>query len=236
MKTPDKCPKSAGAGAPSAFTRCVKCGGTLVAGKIHKEKDAQATELTCKGCRRRYASIDMKIPYGGENGKNEIKVDLAWKKFLDSTPPSEIRKPISELVLPDKTEVDATDMGKYSDIFFSLESPIFSAWGQQPFLKDKDVLGAFQAILEDLDSQPDGSLAWLLATSLKARLMFCKGRGGKDFTLGEAVSCIKLLIHIAHEHENTDGDGYLRWVRAFFTTGLPQTHKENLEYLLKNEL
>jgi len=221
MKTPEKCPK---------------CGGKLAKGETHREKDASATEYICKGCGKKYAAIDMKIPYRSESEKKQIEEDFAWKKFLDGTPPSEIRQLIASLVLPDATEVDATDMGRYSDIFFALESIVLSGWEQKPSLRDKDVLEAVDTLLSDLDNQPEGSFAWLLATSLKARLMFRKGRGGKDFTLGEVVSCIKLLAHIAREHENSAGDGYLRWVRAFFTTGLPKTSMENLDYLVENEL
>ena len=234
MEIPKKCPKSVSADAPTAFTHCVKCGGKLVAGKTHREKDARATEIVCKGCGGRYASIDMKIPYSSESEKKGIEEDLAWKKFIANTPLEEIRRPIALLLLPDAAEVDATDMGKYQDIFFALESSVFSGWNQKPALRDNDVLEAFQTLLDDFDSQPEGSLAWLLATSLKARLLFRKGRGGTDFTLGEAVSCVKLLIRIAHEHENSTGDGYLWWARAFFTTGLPQTPGENLDYLLEN--
>ncbi len=216
--------------------KCAKCGGKLVAGKTHKEKDARVTAIICKGCGERYASIDMKIPYSSESEKKGIEEDLAWKKFIANTPLEEIRKPIATLLLPDAAEADATDMGRYEDIFFALESSIFTGWNQNSALKDSDVLEAFHTLLDDFDSQPDGSFAWLLATSLKARFLFRKGRGGKDFTLGEAVSCIKLLIRIAREHENPAGDGYLRWVRAFFTTGLPQTPMENADYLLENEL
>jgi len=221
MKIPEKCPK---------------CGGKLAKGETHRDRDFSATKYTCKGCGKKYAAIDMKILYSSESERKQVEEDLAWKQFLDNTPPSEIRKPIASLVLPDAAEVDATDMGKYSDIFFALESMIFTGWRQQPSLDDKEVLEALDTALSDLDSQPEGSFAWILATSLKARLMFRKGRGGKDFTMGEIVSCIRLLARIAREHENSTGDGYLRYLRAFFTTGLPETAKEHVDYLVKNEL
>ncbi len=213
---------------------CPQCRGKLITGKRHKDGEATAVELVCKDCKKRYASIDMKVPV--EDTDREMAEDLEWKKFLEKTPLPQIRLPISGMVLPDSAEVDATDMGKYEDIFFSLESSVFSGWNQNPKLLDNDVIESFSMLLKDLDNQPEGKLSWLLETSLKARLLFRERSGQGKFSIGEVNSCIKLLLYIAKEHENRTGDGYLRWVKTFFTTGLPETPEEHLEYLYKNEI
>lgn len=204
--------------------KCKKCGRKLVVGKIVDGGDGVvATELKCKHCNESF--WDLKFPVeqlgsdDGEGGISEAEVCL----------------PLAEFVEPDDKPADVHDMGKYSDVFFSIEYVVLSLWKSNPKMKDKEVIKALRILQENFDNHEGGSVADELAKSVKAMLVMRRKKGKRRYTKGEIISCVALLEGIAKEHENSKGDGYLRWVRTFFEGKLPETEEEMFEYAVENE-
>lgn len=201
---------------------CEKCGGKFVVCEIAKEGEVVATKLKCEHCDT--CITDIKMP-------TEDFVRMGGNYISDA----DVCRPLAELVKPDAGLVDARDMGRYADVFFALEHTVLLLWKSDQRLRDSDVNEAFRSLRNDFDNSEEGSVADELARSVKAMLISRRMKRKGEYTRGEIISCVKLLEGIAKEHENSQGDGYLRWVKTFFEGKLPATQKEIADYITKNE-
>ncbi|MDI6902318.1 MAG: hypothetical protein QMC77_01110 [Methanocellales archaeon] len=127
------------------------------------------------------------------------------------------------------------DMADYYDVFFAVENTTFLYWSSHPDMNDRDVIDAFNSLIRDFNNQKEGSLASEISKGVKAILILRKRNKNRDYTFGEIISCILLLIKLANEHESSDGMGYLKWIKAFFEGRMPKTEEEIMEYILQNE-
>ena len=108
-------------------------------------------------------------------------------------------------------------------------------WQGKPILKDKTVISAYRKLTKDFDKQKKGSLASEISLHVKAELVRNRIEGGRDYTYGEIMSCLKYLIKIAKNHNSPSGRGYLQWIKTIFEGNMPETGEEILEYILKHE-
>ncbi|MFQ5974778.1 MAG: hypothetical protein ACE5J5_00485 [Candidatus Hydrothermarchaeales archaeon] len=142
---------------------------------------------------------------------------------------------IAKLVINDKKQVKINDMADYYDLFFAIENTTMLYWESHTDMTDKDVINAFNRLLRDFDNQKERTLASEISKGIKAILILRKNDKKGDYTFGEIVSCIILLMKIAKEHQSSDGIGYLKWIKAFFERRMPLTEEEIIEYIFQNE-
>lgn len=143
--------------------------------------------------------------------------------------------PIAKLVINNKKGVKINDMADYYDLFFAIENTTLLYWESHTDITDKDVINAFNRLLRDFDNQKEGTLESEISKDIKVILILRKNDKKEDYTLGEIVSCIILLMKIAKEHQSSNGIGYLKWIRAFFEGRMPLTEEEITEYIFQNE-
>jgi len=154
----------------------------------------------------------------------------------DELTEEDVQVPLSTLVINKKTPVKIRDMADYSDIFFAMENTVLDRWLENPTLRDQDVLRAYTSLLKDFDHRPDGTLDAEIAKNVKALLLYRKKDKERDFTYGEVLSCLSMLITIAKQHRSSDGKGYLKWVKIFFDGKMPTNVQDILNYISQNEL
>ena len=126
-------------------------------------------------------------------------------------------------------------MGDYADVFFAIEHVVFAWWESNPRMNDEEVLCTYRTLARKFDGQKEGTLPSEIEKSIKTMLIARKRKGERDYTFGELLSCIDLLIGLVRQHESSDGIGYLKWIKLFFEGRLPEP-EEGLEYILKNEM
>jgi hypothetical protein len=148
----------------------------------------------------------------------------------------EVRVPLSTLVINKRTPVQIRDMADYGDIFYAIENTVLQIWKEDRRFHDRDVLSAYASLLKDFDHQPDDSLASEIAMAVKAFLLLRKHNKQKEYTYGEITSCLSKLVTIAKDHRSSDGAGYLKWVKTFFSGKMPTSINDIMEYIFKNEM
>lgn len=146
------------------------------------------------------------------------------------------KRPLAELVDSNKEKVVVEDDDDYLRILLTIEDMVLFTWQTRPILKDKTVLSAYKKLTKDFDKQKKGSLASEISMRVKAELVRNRIEGGRDYTYGGIMSCLKYLIKIVKNHHRPDGRGYLYWVKIVFEGNMPETEEEILEYILKHEL
>ena len=127
----------------------------------------------------------------------------------------DVKTPISKLVINNKKRVKINDMADYYDIFFAIENTTLLYWNSHPNITDEDVVNAFNKLLQDFDVRDEETLASEISKGVKAILILRKWDKKRDYTMGEIISCVSLLIKLAKEHKSPDGIGYLKWIRVF---------------------
>ena len=149
---------------------------------------------------------------------------------------ADVNRPLAELVESGNGKVAIEDIADYHEIFASIESVVLFMWQENPALKDKTVLSAYNKLKKDFDSQKKGSLAYTISQSVKGQLMLNRIKGERSYTYGEIISCVRLLIKLVKQHRSPSGIGYLQWIKTFYEGNMPQTDEEILEYTLKYEI
>ncbi len=142
---------------------------------------------------------------------------------------------MKSLVDPDKTQVDASEMNEYSNIYITIESTVMERQKARPSLKDRNVLSALRKLKKGFEGHKENSLEAKIAKNLKVLLALRREVGEEDYTMGEINSCIMSLIKIVKNHASPSGKGYIRWIEAFFENRLPVTEREISEYIRKEE-
>lgn len=148
----------------------------------------------------------------------------------------DVKVPIAKLVANDKKRVKIKDMADYYDIFFAVEKTTFFYWESHPNITDRDVINAFNSIIQDFDNQKEGTLASEISKGVKAILILRKRNKKRDYTSGEITSCISLLINLAKEHKSSDGIGYLKWIKTFFEGDMHITKEGIIRHIIENEI
>ena len=148
---------------------------------------------------------------------------------------ADVNRPLAELVESGKGNMAIKDMAEYQEIFASIESVVLFMWQENPALKDKTVLSAYNKLKKDFDSQKKGSLAYTISQSVKGQLMLNRIEGERSYTYEEIISCVRLLIKLAKQHRSPSGIGYLHWIKTFYEGNMPTTESEIREYIQKYE-
>ena len=148
---------------------------------------------------------------------------------------ADVNRPLAELVENGIGNMAIEDIADYQEIFASIESVVLFMWQENPALKDKTVLSAYNKLKKDFDSQKKGSLAYNISQSVKGKLMLNRIEGERSYTYGEIISCVRLLIKLAKQHRSPSGIGYLHWIKTFYEGNMPETESEILEYIKKYE-
>ena len=146
-----------------------------------------------------------------------------------------VNRPLAELVEKGNGKVAFEDILDYHEIFVSIESVVLFMWQENPALKDKTVLSAYNKLKKDFDGQKEGSLAYNISQSVKGQLMLNRIEGERSFTYGEIISCVRLLIKLVKQHRSPSGIGYLQWIKTFFEGNMPKTDQEIWDYIEKYE-
>jgi len=148
----------------------------------------------------------------------------------------DINRPFAEFVDSNKEKVVVEDDNDYLKILLTIEDVVLFRWQTRPILKDKSVISAYKKLTKDFDNQKKGSLASEISMQVKTELVRNKIKGGRNYTYGEIMSCLKYLIKIVENHHRPDGRGYLYWVKTIFEGNMPETEEEILKYILKHEM
>ena len=146
-----------------------------------------------------------------------------------------VNRQLAELVENGNGKVAIEDIADYHEIFVSIESVVLFMWQENPALKDKTVLSAYNKLKKDFDGQKEGSLAYNISQSVKGQLMLNRIEGERSFTYGEIISCVRLLIKLVKQHRSPSGIGYLQWIKTFFEGNMPKTDQEIWDYIEKYE-
>ena len=146
-----------------------------------------------------------------------------------------VNQQLAELVENGNGNVAIEDIADYHEIFVSIESVVLFMWQENPALKDKTVLSAYNKLKKDFDGQKEGSLAYNISQSVKGQLMLNRIEGERSFTYGEIISCVRLLIKLVKQHRSPSGIGYLQWIKTFFEGNMPKTDQEIWDYIEKYE-
>jgi hypothetical protein len=154
----------------------------------------------------------------------------------DEVTEDDVRVPLSTLVHPKETVIRITHMERYWDVFFVLEYTVLCYVADHSRINDEDILDAYRILEKSFDDLPEGSLALEISKAVKAVLIARKREKKRMYTLGEVRSCVLYLLRIGKQHHSSDGIGYLKWICTFFEGGMPMTHEENLDYIIRNEL
>ena len=144
-------------------------------------------------------------------------------------------RPLAELVENGNRKVAIEDIADYHEIFASIESVVLFMWQENPALKDKTVLSAYNKLKKDFDGQKKGSLAYNISKSVKCQLILSRIEGGRSYTYGEIISCVRLLIKLVKQHRSPSGIGYLQWIKTFYEGNIPKTEEEIWDYIEKYE-
>lgn len=154
--------------------------------------------------------------------------------YYEAVPEEELNQPLRHFVIPDKKMVPIHDMGEYSTLFLAIEKPIMDYWKQKQGLNDETTVETLESLKKSFDA-PQNELGERIKQSMKATLIANK-IAKKQYSEGEALSCIVRIKNLAKKHYSFDGIGYLKWLERFFDGTLPQTPEEIEEYLKKEEI
>ncbi len=144
---------------------------------------------------------------------------------------ADVNRPLAELVESDNGKVAIEDIADYHEIFASIESVVLFMWQENPALKDKTVLSAYNKLKKDFDSQKKGSLAYTISQSVKGQLMLNRIEGERSYTYEEIISCVKYLIKLVNQHRSPSRIGYLQWIKTFFEGNMPITDTDISDYI-----